>query len=42
MGPPIHIHFEEGQILARNGSSATCRRGSGDAKTSIVSGLAEA
>ena len=37
---PIHIHFEEGQILARNGSSRTCRHGSGAGRTCTACALA--
>ena len=33
---PIHIHFEEGQILARNGSAANVPPGSADARTSTA------
>ena len=39
---PIHIHFEEGQILARNGSASKFRHGNRAAKTSIVCVPAEA
>ena len=33
---PIHIHFEEGQILARNGSAANVPPASADARTSTA------
>jgi len=34
---PVHIHFEEGHILARDGAPATSRSGSAAGRTSTVS-----